>query len=48
MPDKKGYLIAGDTESGFNQYLHKVMSRIEKDREGFCIDLGWLDRVRAT
>lgn len=46
--EKKGGLITKDTESGFTQYLHKVMSKVERIGEEFSIDLGWLNRVPQT
>jgi len=41
------FLLARDALSCFTQYLHRVMSEIEKGREEFSIDMSWKKRVPA-
>jgi len=46
--EKKDILLTRDTESCFTQYLHKVMSKVEKTGEQFSIDVSWIKKVPAN
>lgn len=43
--EKNGFLLSRDTSSCFTQYIHKVMSKIEKKGEEFVIDMSWKKKV---
>ena len=43
--EEKGILLTGNTESCFTQYLHKIMSKIEKTGQEFSIDVSWRKRI---